>query len=235
MFITNDGDFLIRDDLTTGAILTASNTGGDVYLHSSATGSLRFRNSNTEGMRMFGTTGGPLIQFNYPIRYTQSPANGFFLISDASGNATWQTERFGQISWLIGGSTVTSLSPANTNVKINVNSTTLSAQSIGGWDLNSTQNRLRYTGTRPGTAIVSCALTVTGTLGSILRPAIAKNGTVLTDSYQEIEIATNQGGATIQATTSVTTNDYFELWMASLASPDTVTALYGTLQARIIG
>lgn len=171
------------------------------------------------------------------FQLTTGPTDGAHLISDASGNASWQGARTADVYWENNAST-TSLTPADTFIKVVATGTTLNPGAMGGWDLNGVQNRLRYTGTRGGIAHAGCTLSLDGSNGKIFQAAIYKNGTTrIPGSLVEFSTAnaTSQTSTAIHFITPVVTNDYFELWLSCVGSTDTPTILHANIFAIIMG
>ena len=95
--------------------------------------------------------------------------------------------------------------------------TTVLSANAHNWSMPA-NNRLRYDGVAD--RVVHVAVTVSMSAAGnneLFRGAIAKNGTVLTESEVDrwISTGTDIGSTALHAFTTVSTNDYIEMWMAN--------------------
>lgn len=126
-----------------------------------------------------------------------------------------------------GNTTTTTVSTANTFVK--VNGTTTSS------NLNQTSmpqsNRITYTGTPSIVALITCSFTATYNTGNTdeIIFAVYKNGSQIPESRISFDLNNLLSGSiptipfSINTTTTLNTNDYVELWVTMTAATRTVT------------
>ncbi|MBI3135854.1 MAG: hypothetical protein HYZ14_14345 [Bacteroidetes bacterium] len=106
----------------------------------------------------------------------------------------------------------TVISVANTPVKVLGTTTAVNLFRV----TSPADNRLVYTGAKERTFQVICSLTATQpSSNKYFSFYIAKNGTILTESRQEVKIvnSTDQGPITMSCTINLAPNDYLEVWV----------------------
>lgn len=113
---------------------------------------------------------------------------------------------------------------SSTGVPVKVSGTTTAVNLFRA--SSPTNNRLTYTGTKLKKFLVICSLTATQvSTNKYFSFYIAKNGTVLQESRQEIKIinSSDQGPITISCTVPLSPNDYVEVWVENETSSTDLT------------
>ena len=117
---------------------------------------------------------------------------------------------------------VTDIITTNVPVKVNSSITTLAPISN---KFTHTNNRVTYIGAFTKDFVINATASVTGTNGHLLQFMFAKNGVVLNETRQPINIgATNRAeNVKVQGAVSLAPNDYLELWVANVNNNNDVT------------
>jgi hypothetical protein len=117
---------------------------------------------------------------------------------------------------------LTAFSAVNTPAKILGSTTAASLFRV----TSPTNNRITYVGKKSRRFQVICSLTGTQTSSSIVYAFyIAKNGTVMTESRQEVKFqnATDQQSVALSCSVLLSPNDYIEVWAANLTNTTGLT------------
>jgi hypothetical protein len=145
----------------------------------------------------------------------------FVTVSEA---VTLAARYYGNIS-MVGNATATTIGVAGTPVKI---AGTYTSGALTTGINHDTNGRLTYTGatTRDFLLCVSCAIS-SANVNQSLRIYVAKNGTVIADSAQGLELSTanKQIGATTNYIVSLATNDYVEVFVSNDTAANNVTSV----------
>jgi len=97
-----------------------------------------------------------------------------------------------------------------------------------------TNNRLTYTGKKAKRfQVISSASIVSSGLNKSYTFYVAKNGTILPESRQQLQLplTVDRGSITISCTVSLATNDYVELWVAN--NTDNISITVSTMNLAI--
>lgn len=122
----------------------------------------------------------------------------------------------------ISASAVTSIAAVNTPVKVAGTTTAGSLFRV----TSPTNNRLTYTGKKSRRFQVICSVTmVSAGLNKNFSFYIAKNGTVLPESRQQMQLAVtgDRGTITVSCMADMATNDYLEVWVANNSDNTSLT------------
>lgn len=144
---------------------------------------------------------------------------GVFKTKSSSGDVTaLQPPPQGEMS-MVNNATTSNVTVAGTFIKA-AGTTTLTA-GARSFDMP-VSNRLRYTGTQTKLAHVSFTMTYNTTSGTnqSVRLQIFKNGSAMTTGQirDTLKSSTDFNAATIQVTTPLAQNDFFELWVTNDSS-----------------
>jgi hypothetical protein len=164
---------------------------------------------------------------NWP---TADGAANTYLGTDAGGNLSF-TEPSG-IMYSVGALYVTT--PAATTITVQGTyykaAGTTATTNLIKWDANSTNNRLRYTGTRTVHAHIAATISMTaGNNNQILGFRVVRNGdpaatdAVASSAIRKIATGADIGSTALHADFMMNTNDYIEVWVTNQTSTATVT------------
>lgn len=131
----------------------------------------------------------------------------------------------------ISSASTTTFNAINTPVKVKGTTTSASLFRVS----SPSSNRLTYTGTKTKRFQVMCSLTATQpSSNKFFSFYIAKNGTILPESRQEVKIinSTDQGPVTLSCTVPLSPNDYIELWVENETNTTDLTVQTMNLSIR---